>query len=251
MSGTVKYVGLDVHKSTIAVAVAEGGKRAEVREQGEIANTPAALTKLLTKLGGSDVELNLCYEAGPCGYGIQRQVVSAGHNCVVVAPSLIPSRPGDRIKTDRRDAVKLARLHRAGELTSVWVPDGAHEAMRDLIRARLAAVRSLRHARQQLSGFLLRHGHHYHRPAWTQMHRRWLSGLRFAEEVHHIVLEDYIATVDAAKERRDCLTVQIEKRLADWTLAPVVEALQALRGMAMVAAATIVAWHGRCSGRTG
>ena len=203
MSETVKYVGLDVHKNTIAVAVAVGGKRTEVREHGEIANTPAALTKMLGKLGGPGVELHLCYEAGPCGYGIQRQVAAAGHSCVVVAPSLIPSRPGDRIKTDRRDAVKLARLHRAGELTSVWIPDSAHEAMRDLVRARLAAVRSLRHARQQLSGFLLRHGRHYHRPAWTQMHRRWLSGLRFAEDALHIVLEDCIATVDAAKERRD------------------------------------------------
>ena len=165
MSETVKYVGLDVHKITIAVAVAEGGKRAEVREHGEIANTPAALTKLLGKLGGPGVELHICYEAGPCGYGIQRQVAAAGYSCAVVAPSLIPRRPGDRIKTDRRDAVKLARLHRAGELTPVWVPDSAHEAMRDLVRARQAAVRSLRHARQQLSGFLLRHGHHYHRPA--------------------------------------------------------------------------------------
>ena len=151
MSETVKYVGLDVHKITIAVAVAEDGKRAEVREHGEIANTPAALTKLLGKLGGPGVELHICYEAGPCGYGIQRQVAAIGHSCLVVAPSLIPSRPGDRIKTDRRDAMKLARLHRAGELTSVWIPDGAHEAMRDLVRARLAAVRSLRHARQQLS----------------------------------------------------------------------------------------------------
>lgn len=247
MNQLVKYVGLDVHKATIAVTVAEGGKRSEVREHGEIRNTPAALAKLLSKLGGNEVELHICYEAGPCGYGIQRQVGTAGHSCVVVAPSLIPSRPGDRIKTDRRDAVKLARLHRAGELTPVWVPDSAHEAMRDLVRARMAAVRSLRHARQQLSGFLLRHGHHYHRPAWTQMHRRWLSGLRFAEDVHHIVLEDYIAAVDAAKDRRDRLTVQIEKRLADWTLAPVVEALQSLRGIALVAAATIVAELGDIS----
>ena len=219
MSQSVKYVGLDVHKETIAVAVAEDGKRSEVREHGEIANTPAALTKLFGKLGGPGVELHICYEAGPCGYGIQRQVVAAGHSCVVVAPSLIPSRPGDRIKTDRRDAVKLARLHRAGELTSVWVPDSAHEAMRDLVRARLAAVRSLRHARQQLSGFLLRHGHHYHRPAWTQMHRRWLSGLRFAEDAHHIVLEDCIATIDAAKERRDRLAkvhLRMSRRVRQW-----------------------------------
>jgi transposase len=219
------------------VAVVEDGKRAEDREHGEVANTPAALAKLLGKLGGPGVELNICYEAGPCGYGIQRQVAAAGHSCAVVAPSLIPQRPGDRIKTDHRDAVKLARLHRAGEPTPVWVPDSAQKAMRDLVRARLAAVCSLRHARQQLSGFLLRHGHHYHRPAWTQMHRRWLSGLRFAEDAHHIVLEDCIATVEDAMGRRDRLTIQIEKRLADWMLAPVVEAVQA----ALVAAATIVA----------
>ena len=135
MSQSVKYVGLDVHKDTIAVAVAEDGKRSEVREHGVIANTPAALKKLLGKLGGRGVELHICYEAGPCGYGIQRQVTAAGYTCAVVAPSLIPRRPGDRIKTDRRDAVKLARLHRAGELTSVWLPDSAHEAMRDLVRA--------------------------------------------------------------------------------------------------------------------
>jgi transposase len=247
MSQSVKYVGLDVHKDTIAVAVAEGDSRSEVREHGEIANTPVALSKLLVKLGGPGIVLNICYEAGPCGYGIQRQAAAAGHSCVVVAPSLIPRRPGDRIKTDRRDALKLARLHRASELTPVWVPDSAHEAMRDLVRARLAAVRSLRHARQQLSGFLLRHGHHYHRPAWTQMHRRWLSGLHFAQEAHHIVLEDYIATVDASKERLDRLTFQIEQRLADWALAPVVQAMQALRGIALVAAATIVAELGDIS----
>ncbi len=115
---------------------------------------------------------------------------------MVVAPSLIPRKPGDRIKTDRRDAINLAKLHRAGELTPVWVPDQAHEAIRDLVRARLAAVRGLRQARQQLTGFLLRHGHHYHRPAWTLMHRRWLAGLRFEQAVHHIVLEDCIAAVD-------------------------------------------------------
>lgn len=130
MSQLVKYVGLDVHKDTIAVAVTEEGKRAEVREHGEIPNTPAALTKLLGRLGGSGVALHVCYEAGPCGYGIQRQVTEAGHDCAVVARSLIPRRPGDRIKTDRRDAVKLARLHRAGELTAVWVSDSAHEAGR-------------------------------------------------------------------------------------------------------------------------
>ena len=174
---TITYVGLDVHKDTIAVALAEAGGGKDVREYGKIANTPAALKALAAKLSRAGNELRFCYEAGPCGYGIQRQLTLAGHGCVVVAPSLIPRKPGDRIKTDRRDAINLARLHRAGELTAVWVPDQAHEAIRDLVRARLAAVRSLRQARQQLSGFLLRHGRHYNRPAWTLMHRRWMAAL--------------------------------------------------------------------------
>ena len=171
------------------------GKRGEVRQRGQIANTPAALKVAAARLAHNGYDLRFCYEAGPCGYGIQRQLTAAGHECVVVAPSLIPRKPGERIKTDRRDAINLAKLHRAGELTAVWVPDQMHEAIRDLVRARLAAVRSLRQARQQLSSFLLRHGHHYHRPAWTQMHRRWLAGLQFAQPVHHIVLEDCIAAV--------------------------------------------------------
>jgi len=169
-------VGLDVHKEGIVVAVAEGGLRGEAREHGRIANTPAALDRLMCKLGGEGVRLRVCYEAGPCGYGIQRHLSARRHECVVVAPSLIPKRAGDRVKTDRQDAAGLARLHRAGELTAVWVPDARHEAMRDLVRARLDAVHALRRARQQLSGFLLRQGCHYGRPAWTKLHRRWLGG---------------------------------------------------------------------------
>ena len=223
------------------MAVAEGGSRGEVREYGRIANTAAALTRLLRKLCGASVRLRFCYEAGPCGYGIQRQLSAQGHECVVVAPSLIPRRAGDRVKTDRRDAASLARLHRAGELTAVWVPDAAHEAMRDLVRARLDAVHALRRARQQLSGFLLRRGCHYGRPAWTKLHRRWLAGLKFEQAVHHLVLEDYIAAVEVAAARRDRLTAQIEAMLPDWTLAPVVAALQTMRGMALVNAATLIA----------
>jgi transposase len=241
MNHSIIYAGLDVHKDTIAVALAEAGKRGEVREHGKIPNTPAALTKLAAKLSDGGRELRFCYEAGPCGYGIQRQLSEAGHACVVVAPSLIPRKAGDRIKTDRRDAINLAKLHRAGELTPVWIPDQAHEAIRDLVRARLAAVRALRQARQQLSGFLLRHGRHYNRPAWTLMHRRWLAGLKFEQAVHYIVLEDCIAAVEAATARRDRLEAHINTALPDWSLAPVVRALQALRGMALVVAATIVA----------
>jgi transposase len=153
MADRITYVGLDVHKESIVVAVASGGLRGEVREYGRIANTATALDRLLRKLGDASMALRFCYEAGPCGYGIQRHVSARGHECVVVAPSLIPKRAGDRIKTDRRDAASLAKLHRAGELTAVWVPDPQHEAMRDLVRARLDAVHSLRRSRQQLSGF--------------------------------------------------------------------------------------------------
>ena len=247
MGDFIRYVGLDVHKEAIVVAVAEGGTRGEMREYGRIANTPAALDRLARKLGQEGVRLRFCYEAGPCGYGIQRQLSARGHDCVVVAPSLIPRRAGDRVKTDRRDAASLARLHRAGELTAVWIPDPGHEAMRDLVRARLDAVHALRRARQQLSGFLLRHGCDYGRPAWTKLHRRWLAGLKFEQAVHHLVLEDYMQAVEAAEARRDRLTAQIAAMLPEWTLAPVVTTLQAMRGMALVNAATLIAELGDLS----
>ena len=244
MDKPITYIGLDVHKDAIAVALAEAGVRSDVREYGKIANTPTAVKALAAKLSRAGNELRFCYEAGPCGCGIQRQLSLAGRDCVVVAPSLIPRKPGDRIKTDRRDAISLAKLHRVGELTPVWVPDPAHEAIRDLVRARLAAVRSLRQARQQLSSFLLRHGRHYYRPAWTLMHRRWMAGLRFEQGAHHIVQEVCIAAVEAATARLDHLEAHIEAALPDWSLAPVVRALQALRGTALVAAATVVAQLG-------
>ena len=241
MGETITFVGLDVHKETITVAIAESGDRGEVLEYGRIAHQPEAVKRLLGRLAREGGALRFCYEAGPLGYGLQRQLAAAGHECVVVAPSLIPRRAGERIKTDRRDAVNLAKLHRAGELTAVWVPDPAHEAMRDVVRARLASVRALRQARQQLSGFLLRHGFRYGGTAWTQAHRRWLAGLGFEHPAHRIVLEDLIATVEAATQRRDRLTGQIEALLETWSLAAVVRALQSLRGMALVTAATLVA----------
>ena len=182
--------------------MAAGGLRGEVREHGRIANTPTALDRLLRKLGGDGTRLRFCYEAGPCRYGIHRRLSIRGHECVVVAPSLIPKRAGDRVKTDRRDAASLARLHRAGVLTAVWVPDAGHEAMRDLVRARLDAVHALPRARQQLSGFLLRQGCHYGRPAWTKLHRRRLAGL-FSRHAGH----------GPSK-----LTPALEARILDWTL---------------------------------
>ena len=205
--GKVYQIGrLDVHKKTVSVALAEGGLRAEERYFGQIANTTLALRKLSDQLGSDEARLCFCYEAGPLGYGIHRQLTSLGHACDVVAPSLIPRRPGDQVKTDRRDALMLARLHRAGELISVWVPDVDHEAMRDLVRARAVSVRDLRRARQRLSGFLLRHRQVYTGTrAWTLAHRRWLSTLAFAHPAQQIILQDYINAVETAEVRRDGL----------------------------------------------
>ena len=149
------FVGLDVHKRTTSVAIAEPGRGGEVRFLGEIPSTPEALQRLVLRLKSRHRHLSFCYEAGPCGYGVHRMLGGLGQTCIVVAPSLIPSRPGDRVKTNRRDATTLAKLHRAGELTAVWVPDAAHEAMRDLVRAQATARRMLAKARQHLQGFLL------------------------------------------------------------------------------------------------
>jgi hypothetical protein len=147
---TTTYVAMDTHKQTISVAIAEGGRRGETRFLGEISSRTEAVAKMIERLARKHAKLAFCYEAGPCGYGLYRQIVALGHECVVVAPSLVPTRPGDRVKTDRRDAVTQASLFRSGELTPVWVPDDAHEAMRDLCRTRQAAMEALRRARQQV-----------------------------------------------------------------------------------------------------
>src|SRR5664280_860227 len=158
-----RFIGLDVHKERISIAVAESGRSGAVEYLGEISNDPVAIGKLCDRLERPDKTLAFCYEAGPCGYGVHRQLTSLGHRCDVVAPSLIPHKPGDRVKTNRRDATMLARLHRAGELTPVWVPDADHEAMRDLIRLRSVVRQIVTRARQHLQGFLLRHGRNHGR----------------------------------------------------------------------------------------
>lgn len=244
------YIGLDVHKETIAVGVALPG-RAEPVYQGEIANEPKTVKKWLMRLQqtfGGEVLL-FCYEAGPCGYGLYRQLLEAGHDCQVVAPSLIPKKAGERIKTDRRDALKLARLLRAGELTAVWVPDGEQEAMRDLTRARDDMKSQERKARQQLNAYVLRHGHHWPRgkTRWTATHYNWLEAIRFEQPWLQIVLQEYIDAVKAATQRVDDLTDQLLRVLPEWSLAPVVDALVALRGIDKLSAIVLLAELGDIS----
>jgi transposase len=240
----MRYIGLDVHKDSIAVAVAEAGT-GDVRYLGPLAPTSEALRKLVTKCGPSD-RLRFAYEAGPCGYGVYRTLTQLGCNCRVVAPSLIPRRPGDRVKTDRRDAVTLARLLRAGELTPVWVPDPEQEALRDLTRAREDAKLAQTRARQRLNAFLLRHGQHFPgRSRWSQAHRRWLASLRLPQPVQQVVLEEYLQAVEEATTRIARLTQQIEHAVEDWSLGRQVRALQALRGVSLIVAATVLAEIGR------
>ena len=238
--------------ATISAAVAEGGRDGEVRQLGVFENRPEVVTKLVARLSKGGRRLSFCYEAGPCGYGLHRLLTGSGDDCVVVAPSLIPTKAGDRVKTDRRDALMLAKLHRAGELTAIWVPDAAHEAMRDLVRARATAGRVLSKARQHLQGFLLRHERVYRGArAWTLAYRPhgtspWAEGsrlttVRLAHPAQQIVLQDYIHAVQDAEARLGRLTQQIEELLPNWPMAPVVTALQAMRGVALVVAVTIVA----------
>lgn len=247
MEDAITYVGLDVHKGTISVGVAEGSFRDEARYWGKIVNNPAALTRLAKKLSVAGRRLRFCYEAGPCGYGVYRHLRGLGHDCVVVAPSLIPRRPGDRVKTDKRDSLSLAALDRSGALTAVWVPDPAHEALRDLVRARVAGVRALRRARQQLCSFLLRQGRVRSGKNWTVAHRRWLSQQSFPHAAQQIVLEEGLRAIEEAEGRVARLTAAIEGLAEASALAPLLLALQSLRGVALVTAATLVAELGDIS----
>jgi transposase len=249
MEEFIKYVGLDVHGKTIAVAVADNWS-SEVRFMGQIENTAEAMVKLVNQLkniandsnNSSRVHLSFCYEAGPCCYGIHRQLRQLKHDCQVIAPSLIPKKAGDRVKTDRRDALMLARLHRAHELTPVWVPDNEHEALRDLTRARGDMKDAERRARQRLLAFLLRHGQRYDgKSNWTQAHARWLETVKFDHPTQQIVLQEYIDCVTACTQRVaafDKLIAQAAVKSVQW---PVIAALMALRGIALLSATLIVA----------
>jgi len=241
MKQFIKYVGLDVHKETIAVGVAEPNAE-EVRYFGQISNTPQSVEKLVNQLRKGGAHLSFCYEAGPCGYGIHRQLSDLGWDCQVVAPSLIPKKAGERVKTDRRDALSLARLHRAGELTAVWVPDGAQEALRDLTRAREDMKHLQRQAKQRLLAFLLRHGKRYDgKSKWTQAHTRWLEGVKFEQATQQIVFQEYVDTVVALSKRLDGLDGHLQRAAGESVFWPVIEALMALRGVNLLTAATIVA----------
>jgi transposase len=224
------FVAFNVAKKKHAVAIAEGGRTGEVRFVGEVENSPAAIERTIKKLGKKYDRLHVCFEAGPTGYGLCRQVRDLGHDCMVVAPALIPKRPGERVKTNRRDAVTLARLHRAGELTGVWVPDVVHEAVRDLVRAREAAADDLRRKRQQLLSFLLRHGRIYEGGGhWTLAHRRWLARQSFEHTAQQIVFQEKIDAIEDAAQRLRRLDEQLRAVVPTWSMARVVEAYQKVR----------------------
>jgi len=235
------YVGLDVHKDSVSAAVAEAGRDGEVRHWGVIRNTPEAVARLARKLVERHRAVEFAYEAGPCGYTLYRHLTASGLTCRVVAPSRTPRKPGDRIKNDTRDAVTLARLLRAGELTFVWVPDEVHEAMRDLVRARQTAANDVRQARAHIQMFLLKHGVRYRGKPWGFRHRVWLADRRFPHAAQQLALQSYVNRLDQAESRKRQLEAQLAELVPAWSLAPVVAALQALKGIQLVIAATLVA----------
>ncbi|MGH7685522.1 MAG: IS110 family transposase [Candidatus Dormibacteria bacterium] len=244
MTQRIRYVGLDVSKETIAVAVAEPD--GSVVEYGSIANDPGSVRRLVDKLA-ADAAVEAAYEAGPTGYPLHRQLVKLGVTSKVVAPSLIPRRPGDRIKNDRRDAIQLARLLRSGDLTAVWVPDEAHESLRDLVRARDDARTDALRAKHHLSKFLLRQdvrpparvGH-----AWSAKHQAWLNTVTFGDRAAQITFDDYLATVRSSIERVRRLDAALLECGAASPHAELLRALQAVRGIGFLTAVTIVAESG-------
>lgn len=244
----VRFIGLDVHAETIAVAVAEPG--GEVRSLGTIPNRAESVRRLIGKLGKPG-QLRVCYEAGPTGYVLYWQLTELGVSCAVVAPTLVPVKAGDRVKTDRRDAEKLARCHRAGDLTAVWVPDAAHEALRDLVRARLAAKRDQLRARNRLSKFLLRQGRRAPdgTTAWTGKYLGWVKQQRFEHAAQQATLLDYLHEVEHAAERIVRLERGIDVAVESMpeNQRAVIAGLQSLRGVAKISAVTLVSELGQIS----
>lgn len=247
MKDGIKFVGLDVSKEFIAVGIADEGRDVP-RFFGNIVNTPEAIRKLVRQLGKAS-HLEVCYEAGPTGYGLYHQLRSMEISCIVVAPSLIPVRQGDRVKTDRRDALRLAQLLRAGELTPVWVPDKEDESLRDITRAREDAKEDQQRARQQLSMFLLRYG--LKRPqgikAWGSKHRIWLDRLQFTNRGQKVAFQEYLHHLDEIEARIERLEREIHLLANESAHAPVIQALQTMRGVAEITATTLVAEIGNFS----
>jgi transposase len=234
------HVGLDVHKDSISVAAAEPG-RAPARLIGKITHDVNKLLKVLAKIGTAE-ELHLVYEAGPTGFGLQRALKGRGYVCEIIAPSQIPRRPGDRVKTDGRDSVQLAECSRAGQLSAIWIPDPGDEAIRDLSRAREDAVNSRMQMRHQLKGFLLRHDVRYTgKTSWCGAYYRWLATLNFGAGAAQTAFTEYWQAVKSADDRVDRLTKALQSSIAGWRFEPVVGALQALRGVAAITAIGLVA----------
>lgn len=242
LSASIQYVGLDVHKDSIDIATADTGREAEVKHVGRIGGDLAALDKALRRLISRGHRLHIVYEAGPCGFVIWRHLTRQGLHCEVVAPSSIARPSGDRIKTDRRDAMLLARLARSGNLAVVRVPDEADESVRDLVRAREDAIREQRNGRHRLKALLLRNGISYAgKSSWTAAHLRWLATLKLPHPAQQIAFQEYLHMITEATARIARLEQALSATLPTWHLAPVVQALQALRGVQMIAAMTLVA----------
>lgn len=234
------FIGMDVHKKSIDIAIAPGNREEQVLHYGQIDGTLTALDKVVRKLVSKNAELHFVYEAGPCGYQIYRHLTAKGFDCMVAAPSLIPRQSGNRIKNDRRDSLMLARLHRSGDLSAIQVPLAEDEAMRDLTRAREDAKQDEKKAKQRLSAFLLRSGYRYTgRSLWTQAHRRWIADIKMPHPSQQIVLQEYVDHLDHCNARVQRLIEQIHQLLPQWRMFPVVEALQSLRGISLIAAATL------------
>lgn len=239
MSKSLRFVGLDVHKDSIVIAVAEEG-RCPAEVYGEILNDWETLRKTLRRLEKGH-SLRCCYEAGPCGYGLYRNMKKAKIDVVVIAPSLVPSQSGNRVKTDRRDAKKLAHFLRSGDLTPIFVPDEEAEALRDLERAREDAKNAQRTARQQLGNFLLRHDRRWSKSNWTQEHLAWIGRQKFEHQAQQRVLTDYLKAVEDATAREKQLTEELAEVVKDSSLFPLIKALQAFRGIRLITAVTIAA----------